>query len=128
MPVEKGRDYSYSYGIGACYRDVEGEPSLCLYRDMWLGEQGIYVVALSMAHCYTDPKYLARALQIAAHILGLDPTDRSVTGHIRHIIEQHFDELVKLPPPPRVSKEKLIEQAITEHRLKVVRDGQVLIN
>lgn len=56
-------------------------------------------VALSSSWQYNEPRYLARASQIFAKVLGMD--DNMSSAHkIGEMIHSHLGDLIRIPPSP----------------------------
>jgi len=88
--------------IAASFQFVNDEPAMVLWPIRRTGVAA-YIVCLSAAFQYDDPKYLAQQARVACELWDFD--DRQ-WFRIAKIINDGLGDLVKMPPDPATYQER----------------------
>lgn len=134
MPVQVGGAKAWKVrqhgDIGVSFQWVNEEPAMIIFpARRSLPGAGAYVIALSAAFKYADPKtggptqYLIVQSFAAAQQLGFMATDTFAERKIANIIVDSLPDLVDMPPEPQLFNAEQ-QQAIGEMAIKV--DGQTI--
>ena len=126
MSVEFGREYDYGQGLKASYAHIgqgeaKDEPFLCIHRDAF-GHRRTYAIELDLAYTLADDETLMHKATLCAKVLHLDVNEKTLFK-LCDILQNHLDELIKLPTAPVVDKAKELEQHVHYLGLKIKRDG-----
>ncbi len=106
--------------IAAAFQFVNDEPAMVLWPIRRTG-CAAFIVCLSSAFKYDDPKYLAEQAKVACQLWGFD--DVSQWYRIAKIINDGLGDLVKMPPDPASYQErKRTAGSIGEMSLSVAGD------
>jgi hypothetical protein len=110
--------------IVCSFQWINDEPAMILWPKVRRTlNNAAYVICLSAAYKYADPRYLVTASAEAAETIGMDVSKYTVY-RIADIIIEGLPDLLAMPPSNKAWKEATQQEQIGELLIKV--DGQTI--